>query len=76
MSFKQREGAVLQLHGDALQGLLRAFNRDFQQLQDQRLVLAEHFTRGDAEEEGVADVAGRAGDRHADGGLGGHGLLR
>ena len=40
-----------------------------EQLQDDRLVLAEHLAGGDAEEQGVADLAGGAGDRDADGGL-------
>ena len=39
-----------------------------QQLQDERLVLAEHLAGGDAEEEAVADVPGGAGDGDAEGG--------
>src|SRR6185312_7778578 len=50
----------------ALQRLLRAFDRYLQELQDQRLVGAEHLAGGDAEQERVADVARRARDRHAD----------
>jgi hypothetical protein len=42
---QQREGAVFQFHHHALQGLLRAFHRHFQQLKNDRLVLAEHFAR-------------------------------
>ena len=37
------------------------------QLKDDRLVGTEHRARGDAEEEGVADLAGGSGDSDADG---------
>jgi hypothetical protein len=47
---------------------------DLQQLQDDRLVLAQHLARGDAEQQGIADLAGGAGDGHADGLLA-HGRL-
>ena len=46
---QQREGAVVQLHHHALERLLGFLVRDFQHLQDHRLVLAEHFAAGDAE---------------------------
>ena len=46
---------------------LRLVDRQLEQLQDHRLILAEHFAGGDAEEEGVADLAGGAGDGDADG---------
>ena len=42
-------------------------DRHFEQLQDDRLVLAEHFAGGDAEQQGVADLAGGAGDGNANG---------
>jgi hypothetical protein len=71
---QQREGAVVDLHHHALQRLLRAFGGHFQQLQDHRLVLAEHFARSDAEQQGIADLAGGAGHGHADGFLA-HGRL-
>ena len=38
-----------------------------EQLQDHRLVLAEHVAGGDAEQQAVADLAGGAGDGDADG---------
>jgi hypothetical protein len=41
--------------------------RDFQQLQDDRLVLAQHFARGDAEQQGVTDLTSGAGNGNADG---------
>ena len=44
-------------------------DRDLEQLQDDRLVGAEHLAGGDAEQEGVADLAGGAGDRDAEGAL-------
>jgi diadenosine tetraphosphate (Ap4A) HIT family hydrolase len=69
---QQWEGAVFQLHGHALQRLLRTLNRDFQQLQNDWLVLAQHLARGDAEQQGIADIASGTGNGHADGFLGGH----
>ncbi len=69
---QQRESAVLQLHRHAAQCLLRSFDRDLQELEDHRLVLAQHLARRDPEQQGVADVAGRAGDRHTNGTFGGH----
>ena len=46
---------------------LRLVDRQLEELEDDGLVLAEHFAGGDAEEEGVADLAGGAGDGDADG---------
>ena len=63
----QREGAVVDLHDDALEhphGRL-----DLEQAQHDRLVLAEELARGDAEQERVADLAGGAGDGDVEGGL-------
>ena len=69
---EQREGAVLELHGHALE---RAERRgDLEHLQDDRLVGAEHRPGGDPEEQRVADLAGSTGDSDANGGLeSGHG---
>ena len=64
---QQRERAILQLHHHAPQ--CRQRGRDFQQLQDDRLVAAEHVAIGDAEQQGVADLAGGAGDGDANGGF-------
>ena len=50
-----------------LQRRLRLVDRQLEQLQDHRLVAAEHFAGGDAEQEAVADLAGGAGDGDADG---------
>jgi hypothetical protein len=66
---EQREGAVLELHHHAAQRRLRLLHRQLEHLQDDRLVLAEHFAGGDAEDEGIADVAGCTGDGDADGGF-------
>jgi hypothetical protein len=49
---------------------LGLFHRQFEHLQDDRLVLAEHFAAGDAEQQGVADLAGSAGDGNTNGGFG------
>ena len=57
---QQREGAVEQLERRALGGLDRV--GDLEETQVDLLVRAEHLTRGDAEQEGVADLAGGAGD--------------
>ena len=73
---QQREGAVLELHHHALERLLGLLVRDFQQLQDHGLVLAQHFARGDAEQQGVTDLTGGAGDGDADGGFGHEELLK
>ena len=66
---QQRERAVVELHHHALQRLLRLLVGDLQQLQDHRLVLAEHFAAGDPEQQAVADLAGGAGDGDANGGF-------
>ena len=62
---QQRESAVFQFHHHALERFLGAFNRHFQQLQDHGLVFAQHFARGDAEQQGVTDLTGGAGDGNA-----------
>ena len=49
---QQRERAVVEFHHDAFDGALRL--RQFEQLQDHRLVLAEHVAIGDAEQQGVS----------------------
>ena len=59
-ALEQRKAAVLQFHHQALQG--RHCRRDFNQVQNQGLVLAEHRPRGDAEQEGITDLAGGAGN--------------
>jgi len=64
---EQREGAVVQLHHHALERLLRTFDRDFEQLQNDRLVLAQHFAGGDTEQQCVTDLTGGAGDSNANG---------
>src|SRR5690606_38692402 len=64
---EQREGAVFQFHHHTLDRLLRL--GQIEQLQDDRLVLAQHFTTGDAEQQAVADLAGGAGDSNAHGGF-------
>src|SRR5690554_2441818 len=61
----QRKGAVVQLHHHTLEGFHG--RGDLEQLQDDRLVLAQHVAGGDAEGEGVADLAGSAGDGNTDG---------
>ncbi len=64
---QQREGAVFQLHDHALQSVLSLFVGDFQQLQNNGLIFTQHFARGDAEQQGVTDLASCAGDGDTDG---------
>ncbi len=52
---EQREGAVFQLHHCALHCLLRL--RQVEQLKDDRLVFAEHFAGGNAEQQAITDLA-------------------
>ena len=66
---QQRERAVLQLHHHALERGLGLVHRQLEHLQDDRLVLAEHFAGGDAEQQGVTDLAGGAGDGDTNGGF-------
>ena len=63
-SREQRERTVVELHGDALEGLHRRL--DLQEAQHHRLVGAEEVAARDPEEERVADLSGGAGDRHVD----------
>ena len=71
---EQREGAVVELHPHALERAER--RRDLEQLQGDRGVRAEHRTRGDAEQQAVADLAGGPGDGDTDRGAGCHGAER
>ena len=57
---QQRERAVFQLHHHALQRGLGLLIVQLEQLQDDRLVLAQHFAGSDAEQQGVADLASGA----------------
>ena len=59
---QQREGAVVKFHHHALQRLLCLFVRYLQQLQDHRLVLAQHVAIGDAKQQRISDLSGGAGD--------------
>ncbi len=68
-SREQRERAVVEFHHHALERLLRFLVGDLEQLQDDRLVGAEHLAAGDPEEQAVADLAGGAGHGHANGGF-------
>src|SRR5438874_4915846 len=62
---EHRKRAVLQLHGDALERLHGRL--DLQHAQHDRLFGAEHLARRNAEDQRVADLAGRAGHRDLDG---------
>jgi hypothetical protein len=67
---EEGEGAVVELHHHALERFLRLFIRNFEQLQNDRLVLSQHLAAGDAKQKAVADLAGGAGDGDAYGGFG------
>jgi hypothetical protein len=60
-----REGAVVEFHHHALQR--GQCGGDFEQLQNDGLVGAEHVARGDAEQQCVTDLASSAGDCDANG---------
>ena len=63
---QQREGAVVELHRGALGGGDRV--GDLEQAQLDGGIGSEHLAAGDAEEQGVADLTGGAGDGDFDGG--------
>ncbi|MCY1544025.1 hypothetical protein D9M68_798770 [compost metagenome] len=63
---QQREGAVVEFHHHALERLLGLLVGDFEQLQDDRLVFAEHFAGSDTEQQGVTDLTGGTGNGNAD----------
>jgi hypothetical protein len=44
--------------------------RQVEQLEDDRLILAEHFAGGNPEKQAVTNLTGGAGDRDAHGGFG------
>ena len=52
-----------------LEGGLGLFHREFQHLQDHGLILAKHLAGGDAENQGVTDLAGGAGHCNTNGGF-------
>ena len=67
----QGKGAVVDLHDHALERLHARL--DLEEAQHHRLVGAEQLARGDAEQEGVADLACGPGDGDVDGRFGCHG---
>ena len=73
MCIRDREGAVVEFHHDALDGLLSL--RQVKQLKDDWLVFAEHFAGGNAEQQAITDLAGGAGHGNAHGGFGHVSLL-
>jgi hypothetical protein len=69
-AFKEGESAIIEFHNDTAESRKGGF--DFDEMQDDGLVGTEHGTGGDAEEEGVTDLAGGAGDGDSNG-VSGHG---
>ena len=61
------ERTVIEFHDNALESGQRG--RYLEQLQNDGLIVAEHLPGGDAKGELVADLAGGAGDRYANGWL-------
>jgi len=57
---ERTEGAVVEFHNDTLQR--GQGGRNFEQLQDDGLIVAQHLTGGDTEGELIADLAGCACD--------------
>ena len=68
---QQGEGAVVDLHDHAVEDAEGRL--DLEQAQDDGLVRPEQLARRDAEQEGVADLAGGAGDGDVEGGFRSHG---
>jgi len=68
-ALEERESAVVELHGDAFEGLEGLFEGGFDELEDDRLVGAEHRAGGDAEQERITDLTGGAGDSNTDWGF-------
>ena len=66
-AFEQRKGAVVEFHGDAFERFKGFFDRGLDELQDDRLVRAEHGAGSDPEEKGVTNLAGGAGNCDTDG---------
>ena len=61
---KQREGAVVQLHHHALDGLHSGLDVD--ELENDRLVLSEHVAGGDPEKESITNLTRGSGDCDTD----------
>ena len=59
---KQRECTIIKLHDNALKGVHR--RRDFEQLQNDRLVASQHIARSNPEQHGVTDLSGSTCDRN------------
>ena len=73
---QQGESTIVEFHHHAFERFLWAFNRHFQQLQNHGLVFAQHFARGDAEQQGVTDLTSSASNGDANGFLAHGKLLR
>jgi len=69
MPLKEREGAVVEFHGDALERLEGLLDGGLDELEDDRLVFSEHLTTSNTEQKAVADLTGSTGDSYANGGL-------
>ncbi len=61
-----RESTVIKLHVNAVEG--RHHRRNFHKVQDNGLIRPEDFTRRQTKNHGVTNLAGRTGDRNANGG--------
>ena len=64
---EKREGAVGKLHHHALEAIHALGRVALEHLKDDGLIGAEQIACGDAKEQGVSDMAGRAGHGHANG---------
>ncbi len=62
---QKRERTVVQLHRDAFERLHGLLDGDFDELQVNGLVRAEHLAGGDAEDQGITDLASGTGDGDA-----------
>src|SRR5690606_2666374 len=60
---QQRESTIVQFHSHALQGF--QCRSDLQQLQNYRLIFAQHVASGDAKQEGITDLTSSASDSNS-----------
>ena len=67
MPLSSGKRAIVEFHAHAVQGGHGFFVGNFDEVQDDRLVRAERRAGGDAEQEGITDLAGGAGDSNANG---------
>ena len=66
-ALQERESAVVEFHRHALEGFHGFFHGHFEELENHRLIGAEHGAGGDTGQEGVVDLTGSSGHGYANG---------